>query len=170
MAYVITNGIYYLNVTLKGTVTKIENIEDAQVYSLENAKKRILKAAEQARRYYILDTDTFLKYYISKGRIKFPAEVRKEIYRRANATCALCGHKIKYDDMTLDHIIPLAMGGRDNVDNLQCTCETCNIFKGSILPAEFVEHITDIFMYQMGKKNGNKLRWKIVRGMLERMI
>ena len=66
--------------------------------------------------------------------------------------CALCGKKIKYCDMDLDHIVPLAMGGADDVANLQCTCVTCNRIKGSILPEEFDERITEILLYQMKQK------------------
>ena len=171
MAYVITNGKYYIKMTCTGAVEKTENIDEARMYlSIEKAKDRILRASGKTRGYYILDIDTWLKYYVSKGRIKFPQEIRERIYREYNGTCALCGHRIKYDDMTLDHIVPLVMGGADNVNNLQCTCRTCNMFKGSILPEDFEEHITDIFMYQMEKKHGNKLRWKIVHRMMERII
>ena len=72
--------------------------------------------------------------------------------------------------MTLDHITPLAMDGEDNVNNLQGTCKACNLFKGSILPDDFMERITEIFMYQMEKKYSNKLKWKAIHRMLEKMI
>ena len=171
MAYVITNGKCFIKMTCTGAVEKTENIQEAMMYlSIEKAKDRILSESGKIRRYYILDIDTWLKYYVSKGRIKFPKEIREAIYREYDGTCALCGHRIKYDDMTLDHIVPLVMGGADNINNLQCTCNTCNMFKGSILPEDFVEHITDIFMYQMEKRYGNKLRWKIVHNLLLKII
>lgn len=76
------------------------------------------------------------------------------IYNTAQGKCVLCGRKITYDKMTLDHIVPLAMNGTDDVGNLQCTCEACNLFKGSVLPDDFMERITRIFLYQMDKKEG----------------
>lgn len=50
----------------------------------------------------------------------------------------MCGRKITFEQMTVDHIIPLVMNGIDNVSNLQCTCEVCNKFKGAILPEDFL--------------------------------
>lgn len=46
------------------------------------------------------------------------AEIRELIYNIAKGRCALCGRKITYDNMTLDHIVPLAMNGADDVSNL----------------------------------------------------
>ena len=82
----------------------------------------------------------------------------------------LCGRKITFEQMTVDHIIPLVMNGIDDVSNLQCACEVCNKFKGAILSDDFFNRITTIFMYQMDKKNKHKLLWKLTYNMLERMI
>lgn len=65
--------------------------------------------------------------------------------------------------MTLDHIVPLAMNGEDDVRNLQCTCESCNLFKGSVLPEDFMDRINEIFWYQMEKKNHRNLLWILVK-------
>mgnify|MGYP000916555126 FL=1 len=106
----------------------------------EKAKERMIKAPGKTNGYYIQDIETNAKYKVSrgKGRINFPKEVRKLIYDTAKGRCALCGKKITYDKMTLDHIVPLAMNGADDVSNLQYTCEACNLFKGSVLPDDFM--------------------------------
>ena len=70
----------------------------------------------------------------------------------------------------IDHITPLAMGGEDDVENLSCTCYPCNLFKGNILPSDFMERITDIFLYQMERRHENRVKWKIVHKMLNKMI
>ncbi len=72
--------------------------------------------------------------------------------------------------MTLDHIVPLAMNGADDVSNLQCTCEACNLFKSSVLQDDFMERITEIFLYQMDQKEGKRLLWKIAHKILNKMI
>ena len=61
----------------------------------------------------------------------------------------MCGRKITFEDMTIDHIIPLSLNGIDNVSNLQCACYACNEFKGSVLPDDFMERITEIFIRQV---------------------
>lgn len=172
MAYVLTNGNYYIRMSETGGVAKTTKIEEARVYlTLDKAKERLQKAPAKTKGYYIKDADTDVKYKIrSSGRINFPKEVRELLYNAAEGRCVLCGRKITYDIMTLDHIRPLAMGGADNVTNLQCTCESCNLFKGSVFPDDFMERVTEIFLYQMDKKQGKRLRWRIVHRLLEGMI
>lgn len=171
MAYVLTNGKYYIKMTETGATAKTDNIDEARIFiTVDKAKERMQKAPGKTKGYYILDIGTHSKYYVSNGRIKFPKEVREMIYHSTDGKCALCGRKLVYDDMTLDHITPLAMDGEDNVNNLQGTCKACNLFKGSILPDDFMERITEIFMYQMEKKHSNKLKWKVIHRMLGDMI
>lgn len=171
MAYVLTNGKHYIKVTETGAIAKTENIENAKIYfNTEKAKEGLEKAPVKTKGYYILDIGTHSKYYMKNKRIRFPQEVRKMIYHNADGRCVLCGRKILYKDMTLDHITPLAMGGEDDIMNLQCTCESCNLFKGSVLPEDFMERITEIFMYQMERKNSNRFKWKIVHRMLGKLI
>ena len=55
------------------------------------------------------------------GKIKrksYSDDVRKLIYIKAGGRCELCGRKILLDDMTLDHVNLLSMGGDDDVENL----------------------------------------------------
>lgn len=172
MAYVLTNGEYYIRMTETGKTAKTQDVNEARIYvTADKAKERLLKAPGKTKGYYIKDTNTNTKYEFnrSKGRVKFPKEVRKLIYNTAKGRCVLCGRKITYDKMTLDHIVPLAMNGEDDVRNLQCTCEACNLFKGSVLPEDFMDRISDIFWYQMEKKEGKKLLKKIMHILLNKM-
>ena len=70
----------------------------------------------------------------------------------------------------VDHIIPIAMNGDDNVKNLQCTCEACNKFKGSALPQDFWNRITEIFTYQTETKTRHPFVWKITCRLLKLCI
>ena len=114
-----------------------------------------------------------MKYHVKNDgkRIVYPKEIRQEIYDKAEGRCQLCGRKILYEEMTLDHITPLFFNGKDCVENLQCTCKVCNNFKSHILPEEFAECITNIFCFQMKKRYGKSFKWKIayrfLRGILE---
>ena len=171
MAYVLTNGSHYIKMTDTGAVTKTDNIKEARVYlTTEKAKERMRKAPRKTKGYYILDIGTHSKYYVAKGRIKFPKEVREMLYHNADGRCVLCGRKILYDDVSLDHVIPLAMGGADDISNVQITCRACNLFKGSVLPSDFVDRVTEIFLYQMEKKQGSNFMWKIVHRLLLKML
>jgi 5-methylcytosine-specific restriction endonuclease McrA len=48
--------------------------------------------------------------------------------------CPCCGKKKR---LTLDHIIPLAWGGRNSLDNLQPLCKKCNSEKGDRYAADY---------------------------------
>lgn len=176
MAIVITNGTYYIATNKNGRVVKTSILEDAQhFYNVNVASRKIQKTPGKCKGYYVFDTEgndktTDGKRNQKKKRRKYSEDTRKLIYNKAEGKCALCGREIAYEEMTLDHIIPLAMNGKDCVDNLDCTCKSCNQFKGSVLPDDFFYRITAIFLYQMGKKYNDRLEWKIVHKMLKRMI
>lgn len=62
---------------------------------------------------------------------------RKKIYDRDGWRCKLCGKVIKRDAVvphplapTLDHIVPLACGGKHEPANVQCAHFRCNSLKG----------------------------------------
>lgn len=44
--------------------------------------------------------------------------------------CANCGAA---DNLVLDHILPIARGGRSSYDNLQLLCAECNRIKGKLV-------------------------------------
>ena len=73
----------------------------------------------------------------NNGRIKrkkYSQATRKLIYNKYDGRCQLCGRKILFSEMSLDHHIALSMGGVDDVSNLECTCLPCNQFKSNIAP------------------------------------
>lgn len=57
---------------------------------------------------------------------------RRSILARDNYTCQYCGETGK--EMTIDHIIPRRLGGRDTWDNLVACCRKCNGKKGDKHP------------------------------------
>lgn len=61
------------------------------------------------------------------------AEIRA-IIDRQRGRCAACGAKAKLE---MDHILPLALGGRTEASNFQGLCKPCNIRKRSQHPIEF---------------------------------
>ena len=84
----------------------------------------------------------------------------------ANGRCTICGKHLAFSEMTLDHIIPLNQKGADEVENLQSCCYQCNQMKGSILPVDLFQKVTEIYMYQMEKNATHRLKWKIAHKLL----
>lgn len=49
------------------------------------------------------------------------------VFMRDGRRCLACGAT---RDLTCDHIVPLARGGTNAMDNLQTLCDRCNVLKG----------------------------------------
>lgn len=59
---------------------------------------------------------------------------RFEVLRRDNHVCRYCGAKAPDVTLTVDHVIPVALGGSDKPDNLVAACRDCNYGKASTSP------------------------------------
>ncbi|MGK7932771.1 MAG: HNH endonuclease [Microcystaceae cyanobacterium] len=59
-------------------------------------------------------------------RISIPKSVRKYVFQRNNYQCQSCGKTYQETDLQIDHIIPLAKGGSNDISNLQTLCSRCN--------------------------------------------
>jgi len=59
---------------------------------------------------------------------------RKNILSRDGNRCQYCG--ITKGPMTVDHVIPKTLGGKDRWDNLVCSCAKCNNKKGNHTPEQ----------------------------------
>lgn len=59
-------------------------------------------------------------------RIRIPPEVRKYVFQRDKYQCQSCGKTDLETNLSIDHIIPLASGGQNDISNLQTLCCTCN--------------------------------------------
>lgn len=178
MAILLTNGKYFITHNKTGAVIKVTNISKAQnFYTMERALEQITKTPGKCKSYYPVDTSvTEIEPDINVGnkkkvkRKQYSENQRKIIYQRADGRCQLCGRKIEFNDMTVDHIIPISKGGSNDMDNTEATCFPCNQFKSNIFPEEFAHRITEIFLFQMEKKYSNRLKWKIAHKLLMEML
>lgn len=59
---------------------------------------------------------------------------RYEVLRRDNHTCRYCGAKAPDVPLTVDHVVPEALGGSDDPSNLVTACRDCNAGKASSSP------------------------------------
>lgn len=61
----------------------------------------------------------------------FVEDVEKaDIYERDNGLCGICGQAVEFEEMELDHVMPLSKGGTHEPGNVQCAHATCNRRKG----------------------------------------
>lgn len=58
--------------------------------------------------------------------------IRQRLIAEHGMVCALCGKPIKSErELTVDHIIPRAMGGATIYENCQLAHKVCNLSKGN---------------------------------------
>lgn len=153
MAIVITNGNYYIYLNQNGKHRKTKDVTQALQYNtIKEAIRYMNHAPIKTDGFYVYDT--FTNHVIWKhltpeekielqeqkngvgnvkrrnnGRIKrkkYSQATRKLIYNKYDGRCQLCGRKILFSEMSLDHHIALSMGGVDDVSNLECTCLPIN--------------------------------------------
>ena len=60
----------------------------------------------------------------------------QELFRKG--ICYYCGEKFERDELTLDHIVPVARGGRSTRGNMVVCCRSCNQEKKFLTPAEMI--------------------------------
>ncbi|QDZ39438.1 HNH endonuclease [Euhalothece natronophila Z-M001] len=66
------------------------------------------------------------RFQKATSRIVIPPEVREYVFQRDNYQCRSCGKKQTQTALEVDHIIPIANGGSNDISNLQTLCRRCN--------------------------------------------
>ena len=54
----------------------------------------------------------------------------------ARGVCHYCGGRFPPEELTMDHVVPVARGGRSTRGNVVPCCRACNAAKGVATPAE----------------------------------
>lgn len=57
---------------------------------------------------------------------------RLKVYQKCGGHCAYCGASLRYEDMQVDHVIPINgwnQSGPDTHDNMLPACRSCNHYK-----------------------------------------
>lgn len=63
------------------------------------------------------------------GRQPIPRKLRHEVFQRDGYRCRECGASKDETSLEIDHIVPVARGGTNDIDNLQTLCRECNRMK-----------------------------------------
>jgi len=86
--------------------------------------------------------ENFQKKEKSKARILRNSQWWKR--KRSNGICHYCGNKFSPKELTMDHLVPIARGGRSVKNNLVPCCKECNTKKRQLLPLEWNEYMRSI--------------------------
>lgn len=75
------------------------------------------------------------------GRSRIPSRVKRLVLKRDNYTCQYCGKKFPKEQLTIDHLVPLAQRGIDELTNYVTACRSCNETKDALSLAQFANLI-----------------------------
>ena len=71
-----------------------------------------------------------------RGQRKHIAFSRENVYARDGGRCQYCGVKMRRPQITYDHVIPRAHGGKTTWENIVFACVGCNQKKGGKTPEQ----------------------------------
>jgi 5-methylcytosine-specific restriction endonuclease McrA len=109
-----------------GKVEVVEEYEDKEIRSVTFS----IKMPSVVR---------FLKAIRSKRTaIKFS---RENVFTRDQGKCQYCGNKVMRPEATYDHVVPRAIGGKTDWDNIVIACVPCNQRKGGRTPEQARMHL-----------------------------
>ena len=77
-----------------------------------------------------------LRFVKIKRRFDYVPFSRANIYARDKHACQYCSDTFSTTDLTFDHVVPVAQGGRKDWENIVTCCVTCNRRKGGRTPGE----------------------------------
>lgn len=158
---------------MNNTIRKVQDINFATIFTdFDKAAKLLYRATKKLKGFKIVvlkNADKKIEQIeVEKVKRKsFTPNERLLIYNKGKGRCAICGKFIPFDNFTVDHIIPLAKGGTNKIDNLQCACSICNNIKQDILPEDLMDKLVQIILYQMRISFDNSI-WKKINNLKRR--
>lgn len=179
MGYVLTKedpgGRIYALITPTRLIDYTLDIDTASVFQDKNEAENLQKrATKKLRGFQTVDLKKVQMETAEKAvpaaeadkaedmqncqRRNFSVSERSAVYTKTEGHCAICGKFVPYTEFTVDHIVPLAKGGNNDLSNLQCACGVCNRIKQDILPEELMEKLVEIMLFQVQKKQNKKYR------------
>jgi hypothetical protein len=134
---------YYTFLYDEGSLETLFNQLAEEVFFVLFPNRKFLSQFNQLLSFQILDTylddleDSERKYFRRDGvlkRVAIPVWVKKAVYFRDRGMCSLCRCDLSglvsiQNKLNYDHIVPLALGGINDVTNVQLLCNECNTQK-----------------------------------------
>jgi 5-methylcytosine-specific restriction endonuclease McrA len=114
-------------------VRYISTVEKSRARSLKWKRDNFEKDKQTHRAWMAANLEKNALYHGNRRARKLnqlgimPPRAYEIIYELFGRACLKCGSP---DNVTMDHIIPLALGGLHDISNLQPLCKSCNSSKG----------------------------------------
>ena len=152
MAYILRKGNEYCFLDGRNKIHRTQDIGFATRFTdIRKAYDLLYLARKKLKGFRVVDLDSDMVIagkYATKRRM-FSEPERMAVYNRSKGRCGICGKFVPYDEAVIDHIVPLAKGGTNAMENLQCAHSWCNLIKREAMGEELTKKLIGIVMYQM---------------------
>ena len=81
-----------------------------------------------------------------------PLELWK-LAKRQRLICPISGRRLTGQNVSVDHIVALTVGGKNELSNIQLTTKEVNVAKHILSTDDFIKLCDDIINYQRGKRS-----------------
>jgi len=105
-------------------------------YRAANPEKQTARVARWRAANPDISREALMRYRTRKQSAYVSPVVLSEIYERDKGCCQICGKPVALNKVSLDHIIPLFLGGTHEPTNVQISHGRCNSSKGIKLLAQ----------------------------------
>lgn len=62
-------------------------------------------------------------------RKRLSKQEKQQVLQKTDHHCAYCGVELGFDGFQVDHVLPLRLGGKDEIENMLPACRSCNHYK-----------------------------------------
>ena len=101
-------------------------------------RKRLIELCDLRIEEYVEKT-LKLPWYNRRGsREHIPGQLRYDVLAKSGGVCVACGVSAQQRALEVDHIVPVNMGGPNDISNLQALCYKCNAQKSDRDKTDFV--------------------------------
>lgn len=129
---------------------KARILEYSRAYSREWRTANPERAREQRRRWRANNPDKVGKATARRAQVELEGNATRELiqakWEASSGTCCPCGESINPDlkspdpmSLTVEHKVPIARGGRHDIDNIDFAHRVCNSSKGARTTEEYME-------------------------------
>lgn len=87
-------------------------------------------------------------YDLSEGEIRRERQKARDLratqwWKRqcSKGICHYCAETFPPQELTMDHVVPIARGGKSTRGNVVAACKACNSAKKQLLPMEWVDYL-----------------------------
>ena len=101
-------------------------------------RERLIELCELRINEYVDKTLKLPWYNRRSSREHIPGQLRYDVLAKSGGICVACGVSAQQRALEVDHIVPVNMGGPNEISNLQALCYKCNAQKKDRDKTDFV--------------------------------